>query len=123
MKHLGGGLAPTWLAWWASEVFWGIQILQKNCEINLLIKMFLGLVELMSQLVNVSISLPQWQAVKMTFFAPWALDTYVVSYQNITTQRILLEKQVDWLTCQEQEKIEEVAKAHSWFYACISSLL
>ena len=37
--------------------------LQKNCEINLLIKTFLGL-------VNISFSLPEWQAVKMTFFAP-----------------------------------------------------
>ena len=44
--------------------------LQKNCEISLLIKMFLGLVEVMFGLVNVSFSLPEWQAVKMTFFAP-----------------------------------------------------
>ena len=44
--------------------------LQKNCEINLLIKMFLGLVEMMFGLVNVSFSLPEWQAVKMTFCAP-----------------------------------------------------
>ena len=44
--------------------------LQRNCEINLLIKAFLGLVEMMFGLVNVSFSLPQWQAVKVTFFAP-----------------------------------------------------
>ena len=44
--------------------------LQKNCEINLLIKMLLGLVEMMFGLVNVSFSLPFRQAVKMTFFAP-----------------------------------------------------
>ena len=44
--------------------------LQKNCEISLLIKTFLGLVEVMFGLVNVSFSLPEWQAVKMTFFAP-----------------------------------------------------
>ena len=44
--------------------------LQKNCEINLLIKTFLGLVEMMLGLVIVSFSLPKWQAVKMTFFAP-----------------------------------------------------
>ena len=44
--------------------------LQKNCEINLLIKTFLGLVEMILGLVNVSFSLPEWQAVKMTFFAP-----------------------------------------------------
>ena len=44
--------------------------LQKNCEINLLIKTFLGLGEMMFGLVNVSFCLPEWQAVKMTFFAP-----------------------------------------------------
>ena len=44
--------------------------LQKNCEINLLIKTFMGPVEMMFGLVYVSISLPEWQAVKMTFFAP-----------------------------------------------------
>ena len=43
--------------------------LQKNCEIHLLIKTFLGLVEMMFGLVSVSFSLPEWQAVKMTFFA------------------------------------------------------
>jgi len=40
--------------------------LQKNCELNLLIKTYLGLVEMMFGLVNVS----KWQAVKVTFFAP-----------------------------------------------------
>ena len=44
--------------------------LQKNREINLLIKMLWGLVEMMFGLVNVCFSLPEWQAVKMTFFAP-----------------------------------------------------
>ena len=43
---------------------------QRDCEINLLIKTFLGLVEMMFGLVNVSFSLPEWQAVKLTFFAP-----------------------------------------------------
>ena len=43
---------------------------QRNCEINLLIKTFLGLVEMMFGLVNVSFSLPEWQAVRLTFFAP-----------------------------------------------------
>ena len=44
--------------------------LQKNCEINLLITTFLGLVEMMFGPVNVSFNLPEWQAVKLTFFAP-----------------------------------------------------
>ena len=44
--------------------------LQKNCEINLLIKTFWGLGEMMFGLVNGSFSSPEWQAVTMTFFAP-----------------------------------------------------
>ena len=49
--------------------------LQKKSEINkirimLLIKKFWGLVEMMFGLVNASFSLPDCQAVKMTFFAP-----------------------------------------------------
>ena len=44
--------------------------LQKNCEISLLIKTFLRLVEMMFGLVNVSFSLPKWQAVKLPLFAP-----------------------------------------------------
>ena len=40
-----------------------------------------------------------------------AFDTHAVSYQNITTQGILLEKQADWLICQGREKIEEVCKS------------
>ena len=39
-----------------------------------------------------------------------AFDTYIVSYQNITTQRILLEKQAYWLIYQRQEKSEEGCK-------------
>ena len=39
-----------------------------------------------------------------------ASDTHAVSCQNITTQRILLEKQADWLICQRLEKIEEACK-------------
>ena len=41
--------------------------LQKNCEINLLIKTFCGQVEMIFGLVNVSFSLPEWQAVKNDF--------------------------------------------------------
>ena len=37
----------------------------------LLVKKFLGLVEMTSGLVNASFSLPEWQAVKMIFFVPW----------------------------------------------------
>ena len=36
----------------------------------LLIKKLLGLVEMMSGLVNANFNLPEWKAVKMIFFAP-----------------------------------------------------
>ena len=41
---------------------------------------------------------------------PRAFDTHAVSYQNITTERISLEKQADWLIWQGWEKNEEVCK-------------
>ena len=48
--------------------------LQKKCEINSAHHKIGGggggLVEMMFGLVNASFSLPDWQAVKMTFFAP-----------------------------------------------------
>ena len=37
----------------------------------LLFKKLLGLVEMTSGLRNVSFSLPEWEAVKMIFFAPY----------------------------------------------------
>ena len=47
--------------------------LQKNCEINSAHQKILGaIVEMTFGPVNASFSLPEWQAVKMTFFAPWA---------------------------------------------------
>ena len=57
--------------------------LQENCEINLLIKPFLGPVEMMFGLVNVSFSLTKWQAVKMTFFAPRVAFTEKESFYSI----------------------------------------
>ena len=45
--------------------------LPKNFEINLLIKTFFGASwNDVWAIVNVSFSLPEWQAVKMIFFAP-----------------------------------------------------
>ena len=44
--------------------------LQKYCQINMLSKTFLGLVEMLFWPVNVSFGLPEWQAVKMIFFGP-----------------------------------------------------
>ena len=41
---------------------------------------------------------------------PRAFDTHAVSYHNITTERILLEIQADWLIVQGREKTEEVCR-------------
>ena len=55
-----------------------------------------------------------------------AFDTHTVSYQNVTSQRILLEKQAHLLICQGQEKIEESCKGtflilYMHFFYCLSS--
>ena len=52
----------------------------------LLVKKFRGLVEMTSGLVNASFSLPEWQAVKMIFFAENAVDE-VQSFPYLRTLR------------------------------------
>ena len=58
---------------------------------------------------------------------PWghsrAFDTHAVSYQNITTQKVLLEKMQIGSSVKGRNKLKWVVKAFSRFYACISSLL
>ena len=54
--------------------------LPKNCEISMLIKTFCGLFEMIFRLVNVTFSLPEWQALKMTFFTPWVIDISEVTW-------------------------------------------
>ena len=43
---------------------------RRTVKTILLVKKYLGLVEMTSGLVNAGFSLPKWQAVKMIFFAP-----------------------------------------------------
>ena len=52
-----------------------------------------------------------------------AFDTQAVSYQNITTQKVLLEKKQIGSSVKDRNKLKRVVKACSRFYACISSLL
>ena len=55
----------------ASEVVWpGNSTYRRTVKSFLLFKKFWGLIEMTFGRVNVSFSLPEWQAVKMTFFAP-----------------------------------------------------
>ena len=53
-----------------------------------------------------------------------AFDTHALSHQNITTQRVLLEKKKQiGSSVKDKNKLKWVVKACSRFYACISSLL
>ena len=58
---------------------------------------------------------------------PWghsrAFDTHMVSCQNITAQKVLLEKKQISSSVKDRNKLKRVVKACSRFYACISSLL
>ena len=63
------------LARQASEVFWGIQITEEQWNQSAH-QNVLGLVEMMFELVSVSFSLPKWEAVKMTFFAPCNIPSF-----------------------------------------------
>ena len=60
----------SYLARQASAVFWGKFKLQKDCYQSYQSKRVLGLVEMICGLVHAIYSLPEWQAVKLTFFAP-----------------------------------------------------
>ena len=56
-----------------------------------------------------------------------SFDTLVVSYQNITTQRVLLEKKQIGSSVKDRNKLKRVVKACSRFYAriflhCLSKL-
>ena len=63
-------------------LFLGKFKLQKDCNQSCKSKRVLGLVEMTCGLVHASYSLPEWQAVKLTFFAPWLfsiLITWIVA--------------------------------------------
>ena len=61
------------------------------------------------------------------FASPGAIpelsNTNAVSYQNITTKRVLPEKKRIGSSVKDRNKLKRVVKACSRFYACISSLL
>ena len=52
-----------------------------------------------------------------------AFDMHAVSYQNITTQKVLLEKKRIGSSVKDGNKLKRVVKLCSRFCACISSLL
>ena len=52
-----------------------------------------------------------------------SFDTHAISYQNITTQKVLLKKKQIGSSVKDRNKLKRVVKACSRFYACISSLL
>ena len=73
---------------------------QKNCEINSAREKAFGLVEMTSGLVNVSFSLPEWQAVKMIFFATRSSFYFLESPGSLPhTLSILLPWVMDYGLC------------------------
>ena len=55
---------------------------------------------------------------------PELSNTHAVSYQNVTTQRVLLEKKKQiGSSVRDRNKLKRVVNVCSRFYACISSLL
>ena len=68
-------------------------------------------------------SLPGGRALFNPGAIPKLLNTHAVSYQNITTQRVLLEKKQIGSSVKDRNKLKTVVKAFSRFYACFSSLL
>ena len=52
-------------------LFFGEIQITEGLSSTLIIKKVLGLVEMTCGLVHTSYSLPEWQAVKLTFFAPY----------------------------------------------------
>ena len=56
--------------------------LQKDCNQSCWSKSVWGLVEMTCGLVHASYSLPEWQAVQLTFFAPWLLRHISTFYSS-----------------------------------------
>ena len=68
-------------------------------------------------------SLPGGQAFANPGAIPELSNTHAVSYQNVTTERVLLKKKQISSSVKDRNKLERVVKACSRFHACISSLL
>ena len=68
-------------------------------------------------------ALPEGLAFTNPRAIPEAFDLPAVSYQNITTQKVLLKKMQIGSSVKDRNKLKRVVKACSQFYACISPLL
>ena len=71
----------------ASDVFKAIRV-KEDVKIVPLNKKLLGLVEMTSGLVNASFSLPEWQAVKMIFFAPKNRSQHYLNARSFQYQKL-----------------------------------
>ena len=65
----------------------------------------------------------RWPGIRQPPGHSRGFDTHAVSYQNITTQKVLLEKKQIGSSIKDRNKLKRVVKACSRFYACVSSLL
>ena len=72
----------------------------RRTVINPAHQIFFGLIEMTFGLVHASYSLPEWQAVKLTFFAPWESKT-IVDYLTVITMYLFA---LNLIFCGEKEK-------------------
>ena len=68
-------------------------------------------------------SLPGGRAFANPGAIPELSNTHALSCQNVTTEKVLLEKKQIGSSVKDRNKLKRVVKACSRFYACISSLL
>ena len=68
-------------------------------------------------------SLPGGRAFANPGAIPELSNTHAVSHQNVTTERVLLEKKQIGSSVKDRNKLKTVVKACSRFNSCISSLL
>ena len=85
-----------------------------------------GLVQMTFGLVNASISLPNWQAVKMIFFAPWSLSFFrfytvtqvSVQWTNLQEQlgMVLTASSREGVVCAQKQRIQnpKIKLDHNW---------
>ena len=65
----------------------------------------------------------RWPGIRQPPGHSRGFDTHAVSYQNITAQRVLLEKKQIGSSIKDRNTLKRVVKACSRFYACVSLLI
>ena len=97
----------------------------RGTVINPAHQIFFGLVEMTFGLVHVSYSLPEWQAVKLTFFAPCIYFTVYVHIKSLSTKNnhfqvfcritwVSAESKITWQTEQLVPDFSAISSGAVW---------